>query len=319
MNPDTRGYKWAQYNSSHTIQEKPFTIQGTTIFVFERNATPNHYLHYFHFLEHLLGIWNFGGEENREDVGLFVLAGNGRASVENGQGVNDLVFHLIKAVFPHAEIKCWDEFIEQSQGKTLCFDMAISSDRSMEIFKKEPYNTERMLGGYFQSLTKESLDRLASHVWNYCHTEPVSSDKIRVTYIKRCESRQLSPDTERELIERISNLPHINLKVVDFARIPFIEQIQIAANTDVLLGVHGNGLSHALFLPTGATLIELFPENSFRTEYRIFAKARGLKYFGWVDQMGWISDATAEGKGCFGNVYINNLNTNIDAIIEILQ
>lgn len=316
---DKRGYSWKQYPIGPRMEKKPVCIPETTIFLFERGATPTFCTHYFHFLEHLLGIWNFGGEENRKSVGLFVLASNGIDPVENWKGANDITYHLIKALFPNAEIRIWESFVEQTQGKILCFEKAITSDRSMEIFKKEPYFTDRMLGGYFQLLSKNSLDRLAAHVWKYCGVEIAPFSKTRVTYVRRAIVRRLKADCEEELINRIKKLPNVELCVVDFASIPFSEQVNIVANTDVLLGVHGNGLSHTLFLPSGASLIEFFPENTFQVEYRIFAKRLGFDYWGWVPPNGWISDQTVERIGCHGNPRVDELSTNVDAIIQVLE
>lgn len=316
---DQRGYSWKQYPIFPVRLQNPFTIPGTTILVLERSVTPTFSAHFFHFLEHLLGIWNFGGEENRDHVGLVVLAQNGLITSHNWKGANDVTYHLIKAAFPKAEIKQWSDFVEQSPSEVLRFENVIISDRSMEHLRKEPYPTERMLGGYFQFLTKSSLDRLASSIWDYCEVRKNPSDKTRVTYVQRSHNRQFKSDCEKELINKIRALPNVELSIVDFAPISFREQVQIVANTDVLLGVHGNGLSHALLLPEGAALIEIFPKNSFKVEYRIITKARGLDYFGWIDEAGWISDRTAETIGSHGNPYVSDFNINVDAIVDVIR
>ncbi len=314
---DRRGYFWGE--PVWPKCPRVVTVPGTTIMVFERGVTPWGSTHFFHFLEHLLGIWNFGGELSRQEVQLFLLAGNGQSVPSDWRGSNELVCHLIKALFPNAAIKTWDDFMRDTQWKTIYFEKAITSDRSMDIFKQEPYYTERMLGGYFQALKKESLDHLISLVWKYFDVMKCSSDKLKVTYLKRLKNRTLVPDCEKELIDKIRALPNVELQVVDFETISFGQQVSIAANTDVLIGVHGNGLSHTLFLPDGATLIELFPENSFRVEYRIFAKSRGLKYFGWIDKKGWIDDQVAESVGVFGEILVQSLTTDVPAIIDVLK
>lgn len=318
---ENRGYKWKGYSHKvfRAIYEKKkniYHISGTTIVVLERKSTENHTTHYFHFLEHLLGIWNFGGEVAHNDVSLVILAGNGKNSMVNWQVGSTPTYHLIKALFPNAEIKTWDDVLQQNRGQVLCFEKAIVSDRAMETFKIEPYHTERMLGGYFKNLKKDSLNRLKGHIWNYCEVTKDVSKKTVVTYVQRANSRRLSPDCDTELIQKINKLPIVELRIVDFAAIPFKEQVNIVANTDILLGVHGNGLSHTLLLPQGAALIELFPKKSFRVEYRILALARGLAYYGWIESEGWISDETEETVGCHGEISVEELDTDVDAIIE---
>jgi protein O-GlcNAc transferase len=38
---------------------------------------------------------------------------------------------------------------------------------------------------------------------------------------------------------------------------PFEDQLNITLNTDILIGMHGSGLTHLLFLPDWAVLFEL--------------------------------------------------------------
>jgi hypothetical protein len=316
---DRRGYSWKQLPHHSQFQRQLRKVPGTTVFVFEKRATPEHSAHFFHFLEQLLGIWNFGGEETRNDVHLFVMAGNGVDFLPHWKGANDVSYHLIKALFPNAEIQDWSEFVEKTRKEVICFENVLTADRSREKWKQEPYHTERMLGGYFQALNKKSLDHLASCVWDYCQVERAHSDKTVVTYIKRRDSRRLSRDCEKELLHKITELPHIELRIVDFALLPFKEQIRIVANTDVLLGVHGNGLSHTLFLPSTGSLIELFPPDSLRVEYSILTRARGLNYFGWVDQKGWVRETDAETLGSYGTIFVDSIHTDVDAIIQLVK
>lgn len=149
---ENRGYTFARYA---TIDKKPRIFHGTAIFIFERERTPTHCNHYFHFLEHLIGIWNFAGGNKPEDVRLFVLASNGKRVDENWKGTNEVTYHLIKALFPYAEIKSWNDFIRDNRGKIVRFENVITSDRAMEKYQTEPYPTQRMLGGYFQQLKRE--------------------------------------------------------------------------------------------------------------------------------------------------------------------
>ena len=38
---------------------------------------------------------------------------------------------------------------------------------------------------------------------------------------------------------------------------PFLEQLRLTHNTDVLIGMHGSGLTHLLFLPDWASVFEM--------------------------------------------------------------
>lgn len=317
-----RGFTWHKVSNAASLTQlgkRFFHIPGLTLIVLEPERTFWYSNHFFHFLEHLLGLWNFGGEDRRDDVKLFLFADNGSKKFPpHWQGHNDITFHLIKALFPNAQIKLWPEFLKE-YPKHVVFSQVMTSDRSFERLKREPYYTERMLGEYFLYLSKESIDHLASAVYDYCGTHDHHTDKLVITYVVRPYPRRLTEDLEKQLLDRIEQLSHVELRVVDFASMSFKEQVDCVAHTDVLLSAHGNGLSHTLFLPKGSTLIELFPRECLRVEYRIFAQLRGVHYFGMIPNRGWISDQEAIQLGCFGDHNVSIDEIDVDAIISTIQ
>jgi capsular polysaccharide biosynthesis protein len=48
------------------------------------------------------------------------------------------------------------------------------------------------------------------------------------------------------------------VREVDFSILTFEEQIEVDATTDLLIGPHGAGLMHNIFMPDRGSLIELF-------------------------------------------------------------
>ena len=54
----------------------------------------------------------------------------------------------------------------------------------------------------------------------------------------------------------------VNVRDVDFSTLSFEDQIAIDATSDVLIGPHGAGLMHNIFMPDRAALIELFVDGS---------------------------------------------------------
>ena len=64
--------------------------------------------------------------------------------------------------------------------------------------------------------------------------------------------------------------------------------IRIFSCTRLMIGMHGAGLIFALFLPSGSTLIELFPYKtnpSYYTPYRQLASLCDLHYFSWSNSL----------------------------------
>lgn len=63
------------------------------------------------------------------------------------------------------------------------------------------------------------------------------------------------------------------------------QQLEMISNTDILIGMHGAGLTHTLFLPQHAGLIELIPNywSSAMDHFMSIAQWRNLLYERWVN------------------------------------
>jgi len=60
------------------------------------------------------------------------------------------------------------------------------------------------------------------------------------------------------------------------------EQIAVVEDTDILIGMHGAGMAHAMFLPKHGAVLEFFPNYwGFLRHFKMFSKWRGVKYVGW--------------------------------------
>ncbi|KAI1182217.1 hypothetical protein F5B17DRAFT_201741 [Nemania serpens] len=102
---------------------------------------------------------------------------------------------------------------------------------------------------------------------------------IIVTFVKRQENRRLQNQTHL-FAELGRRNPHITVQMVDFAAIPLSEQLRIARETDVLVGVHGAGLTHIMFMRQGAgALVEIQPQGLDHHGFKNVAGMRGLGYF----------------------------------------
>lgn len=106
-----------------------------------------------------------------------------------------------------------------------------------------------------------------------------SEDKpLTLTFVDRKEKRRL---INKELYLKNLQLkyPKVEMNFVDFAAIPFLEQLKIVRQTDILAGVHGAGLTHGLFLRPGSALVEIVPPTLKHKGFRNLAKLVGLQYF----------------------------------------
>lgn len=294
FNDPVRPYHFEQVDSI-TFDASPLYLEGTTFFLFESHA-PVMCCHFFHLLEHLVGLWSFDGNEHFADMRRIVLATDGLFDASSWPGPNQMNRHLLKALFPNAVVQTWHEFMQEcsSHNGPLVFERAVTSDRALTSSHPMCTRINKLLGAALPHLNKQALDHFAQRLYTYTNTVPARSDQIRITYSKRTGLvRTLADKLERRLITQLSSIPGVLINTVDFAKISFEEQVRLIGNTDILIGVHGNGLSHTLFLPNHASVIEIFPQNSLLLDYRLFADARGLDYYGIVSQRGLVDRETA--------------------------
>tara|TARA_R110002096_G_scaffold393812_3_gene588893 strand:+ start:6627 stop:7466 length:840 start_codon:yes stop_codon:yes gene_type:complete len=113
-------------------------------------------------------------------------------------------------------------------------------------------------------------------------TPPCTQGKPVVTYINRQndpKGRILTPGVHDKLVKYLSDrddIKFLNLRMENFN---FEEQVKFMQNTDLLIGVHGNGLTHAAFMPPHSSVCEIFiPGIQFHWDYYTLAKMMGHEY-----------------------------------------
>ncbi|KAL4228722.1 hypothetical protein ACF0H5_011765 [Mactra antiquata] len=78
-------------------------------------------------------------------------------------------------------------------------------------------------------------------------------------------------------------LPGHNISWIQIEKLTMKNQLKIIANTDILIGMHGAGLTHTLFLPKHAGLIEFYPEywSTANAHFKAMARWRNIGYVQW--------------------------------------
>lgn len=125
------------------------------------------------------------------------------------------------------------------------------------------------------SLIKTFARRVLDH---YKVSRPKHEEDVVVTFIKRTNTRKLINETSLLAAARAA-IPHMQLNEVDFEPMSFADQLATVQKTDLLAGVHGAGLTHALFLPPGAAVAEIIPPKFFHKGFRNVAQLLGSGYF----------------------------------------
>ncbi|KAJ3574847.1 hypothetical protein NP233_g1478 [Leucocoprinus birnbaumii] len=127
-------------------------------------------------------------------------------------------------------------------------------------------------------------------------------ETVVITYISRqgTRRRRLIKEDHDILVEELTKLverknqeakgdekkPVWELDVLQAERLTKDEQVRAAARTTIMLGVHGNGLTHLVWMkPTKvSTVIEIFYPEGFAHDYQWTSRALGMAHFAvWND------------------------------------
>lgn len=311
-----RGYQLTRVPES---SNPDIVLEGTTLLCLEYPT--NFSFHFFHLLEHIAGMWAFYGHDHADRVKQIILAGDGLDERQNWMGPNQINYHLLTALFPKAKVQTWRGFLQEYNRSLVRFECLITSDRAIDVSDPECINMNKHLSAARAYIDPHNLQSLADRVHAYAQiTKQKKNHILRITYLKRPPPRRLIPEIEDTLIASLRQLPNAELTVSDFAYISFKEQIQIIANTDVLMSVHGNGLSHVLFLPPTARVLEIFPPNNHHLDYHLFADIRGLNYYGLLYRDNhFINNEHAYQMGAYGNPKDPIDELDIDLIVSTIQ
>lgn len=145
--------------------------------------------------------------------------------------------------------------LKRFRGKTVCFRNAVFPLLPRMIFGLY-YNTPIIDGcensGLFRAFSQHILHRLKIPIWKR------ADRKIRITLLSR-DTKYRRILNEDELIEGLAENEGYSVQRVVYNRdISFRKQLELTRNSDMLIGIHGAGLTHLMFLPDWAAVFELY-------------------------------------------------------------
>jgi len=132
--------------------------------------------------------------------------------------------------------------------------------------------------------------------FNITESRHLVCDQLRVLFLWRRNyvshprnplgkvSRKIS--NEVELLHYVSaNMPEASVDGIQIDKLNMQQQLQRITDTDVLVGMHGAGLSHAIFLPKWAAVVELVPHywSAESNQFKMIATWRKMIYERWVN------------------------------------
>lgn len=167
--------------------------------------------------------------------------------------------------------------------------------------------------GLFKAFNEFLMHRLDIKQ-NFSHNQKT----VRVTLISRLTNYRRIIN-EDELIRRLKSIKNLSIKRAEFShKMPFIEQIQISHNSDILIGMHGAGLTHCLFQPDWGVLFELYNCDDPNC-YKDLAHLRGLKYLTWSKEDKVIAEEVDQGRQSGAHKKFTNYKFDADEFIKIVE
>nr|XP_034305094.1 EGF domain-specific O-linked N-acetylglucosamine transferase isoform X2 [Crassostrea gigas] len=143
------------------------------------------------------------------------------------------------------------------------------------------YNQPLVYGCHGSSLF-EAFNQHLAHRLKLTQHGPLEN-KIRITLLSR-KTKYRNILNEDELVKAMRTVGEFEVQVVTYNRdMPFKEQIETSYNSDIIIGMHGAGLTHLLFQPDWAVVIELYNCED-KACYHDLARSRGIHYMTWEKQ-----------------------------------
>jgi Glycosyltransferase 61 len=109
-------------------------------------------------------------------------------------------------------------------------------------------------------------------------------DRIVVGYIDRQQTKRRLPDEQHAwLVEFLGTHPKVEFLHLHMQDYNAQEQIRIASRCHMILGVHGNGMTHTLWMKPRSYVVELFWAFPFQYDYATTAELMRHNYVAIVN------------------------------------
>ena len=205
---------------------------------------------------------------------------------------------VLLSVFPSMSFEYDLDFINrQTTQKPFVLDRVVFGDRSASSRGGENGVRWRVTRGPARlPASKHWWSPVRRNILQFTGNDVDAIDaetKPVITYISRqgTPHRRLREGHHEELVKELKALEvkygwEVNIAYMEqYSR---AEQLKLAARTTVMLGLHGNGLTHMLWMNAAnpkATVLELFFKDGFTEDYMSTAEVMGLNYYAvWEDK-----------------------------------
>ncbi|KAG6811188.1 hypothetical protein H0H92_008628 [Tricholoma furcatifolium] len=283
------------------LGESALALKGFTLIAYDTEQFMNHFYHWWG--EIILGAWRVysavvGTSSASSFASRVLLPHIFGQEWRDKPGLNA---GLMRTTFPSTSIEnadTWDDLA--LLDKTFVFERVMIVSRvaahthelSATWFKMiSPTMTVDAAANFWEPVRRKVVQNLLGYLpeldsrGKVVSPSNVVSEMPFVTYIVRQGgNRRLAQEDHDNLVKSLKELEWsgvCQVYVAQMEKMSMEQQIEVIARSTVLIGVHGNGLTHELIMPPSprSTVIEIFSPSSFIHDYEILARNLGHKHY----------------------------------------
>ncbi|TRM68338.1 hypothetical protein BD626DRAFT_393668 [Schizophyllum amplum] len=266
------------------------------------NDPPQFITHYYHWSAELwFGLWRAYSSLDT------IIAKDGKTSLKaprrlmfthldahHWRDYADMNQFVVRSTVPSITMEFIDDWRDRAEmDRAFVFDRILIEDRSAAFLSKEVQRYQRIVANTFQlpgsvnwwmTVRNNVIEFAGVH---RSIGEGVTGKPV-ITYISRQTwgRRMLKPEDHDRLVAELNKLHDTygyEVNIVSMDKLSRMEQIQLAARTTIMMGVHGNGLTSLIWMNSSprATVMEFFFPGGFAHDYEYTSRAMGLTHYGF--------------------------------------
>ncbi|KAF7346010.1 hypothetical protein MSAN_01826900 [Mycena sanguinolenta] len=209
---------------------------------------------------------------------------------------------IVRSSFPDLTMEFiddWDDRIKM--GVPFVLERVVLADRSAAMPSLNYQRYQRTAAAAFGLPgSVHWWQTIRNNVVQFAGLDPEEGAGTRqrpvITYISRQAwgRRMLIPADHERLVYELRKLEYVygwEVNVVVPEKMSRLEQLQLAARTTILMGVHGNGLTSLLWMKPNprSTVMEFFYPGGFAHDYEYTTRSLGMTHYGFWDDAAFTS------------------------------
>lgn len=276
------------------------------------NDAPQFITHYYHWAAELwFGFWRTyssldpamppSGETELPPLRRILFKHLDNAHWRDYASMNEWV---VRSSFPGVTMEFKDDWRDRAEmGRPFVFERVLVADRSAAMLSFNFARYQRTAAAPFGLPGSVNWwQPIRNNVVEFAGLDASTGEDVTktpvITYISRQKwgRRMLLPEDHDRLVRALYKLRDdhgYEINIVNAEDMTRLEQIQLAAKTTIMMGVHGNGLTSLIWMKPSprSTVMEFFYPEGFAHDYEYTTRALGMVHYGFWNRSTFTSPA----------------------------